>query len=71
MRLLLGPRYDGPSCRLPYTLYGLRRSTATRLIWALGRLTWNHDVPWFVEMFTYRSLATRIRFALVGSNQMS
>src|SRR3970282_2303855 len=21
-RLLLGPRYDGPSCLLPYTLYG-------------------------------------------------
>ena len=25
---------------------------ATRLIWPLGRFTWNHDCPRFVEMFT-------------------
>src|SRR3989475_11389862 len=23
VRLLLGPRYEGPSCLLPYTLYGI------------------------------------------------
>src|SRR5260370_19874194 len=27
--LLLGPRVDGPSCRLPYTQYGIRSSTVT------------------------------------------
>src|SRR6478672_8182801 len=36
MRLLLGPRYDGPSCLLPITLYGIALSTVTWYICAFG-----------------------------------
>src|SRR3972149_4323954 len=35
-RLLLGPRYDGPSCRFPITQYGMRVSVVTWYICAIG-----------------------------------
>src|SRR5688572_20565505 len=35
-RLLLGPRYDGPSCLFPITLYGIELSTVTWYICAFG-----------------------------------
>src|SRR3990170_6227887 len=71
VRLLLGTRYEGPSCRLPYTQYGILVSTVAWYIWATGNCRRYHDRPRVVEIDTPPSLATIMRSGLVGSIQMS
>src|SRR6266581_3517467 len=68
---LLGPIADGPSCRFPYTLYGMRLSTVTWYICAIGSWTWAQLFPRFVVMLTPPSWLTIIRSPLPGSIQMS
>src|SRR5712691_6096929 len=70
-RLLLGPRYDGPSCLLPYTKYGTWLSTVTWYICAIGSRTRFHVRPRLMEIEMPASFATAIRFALPGSIHMS
>src|SRR3990172_6534838 len=71
VRLLLGTRNEGPSCRLPYTKYGIRVSTVAWYIWATGSCNRYHARPRVVEIDTPPSLATIMRSGLVGSIQMS
>src|ERR1041385_3153447 len=66
MRLLLGPRVDGPSCRLPYTLYGIRLSVATWYICATGSWIWCQLLPRLIEKLRPSSCATTKRSPLVG-----
>src|SRR5687767_793406 len=69
--LLLGPRYEGPSCRLPSTQYGTWLSVVTWYIWAIGSCARDHVCPRVVEIDTPPSLPMIIRFAFVGSIHMS
>src|SRR5215472_7627055 len=50
--LLLGPRVEGPSCRFPYTKYGIWSSTVTWYIWATGSETLSHVRQRFVVIET-------------------
>src|SRR5918912_385967 len=71
MRGSLGHIADGPSCRLPYRLYGISLSTVTWYICAIGSCTWSQLFPRFVEIDTPPSWLTIIRLPFVGSIQMS
>src|SRR5512143_2843891 len=52
VRALLGPIALGPSCRFPYTLYGILLSTVTWYICATGSCTWFHVRPRLVLIDT-------------------
>ena len=71
VRLLLGPRNEGPSCRLPSTLYGIALSTVTWYIWPMGSSVACHDMPRFIETDTFWSLPTIMRSPSSGSIHMS
>src|SRR6478735_907181 len=71
VRELLGTIADGPSWRLPYTLYGIRLSTVAWYICASGSCVWIHDFPRLIETDTPPSWLTTIRLPFVGSIQMS
>src|SRR5574339_997279 len=68
---LLGPRDEGPSCRLPITLYGIALSTVTWYIWAIGSWTRCQVSPRLFVMPKPWSLPPIIRFAFFGSIQRS
>src|SRR5205085_2468539 len=70
-RALLGTIADGPSWRLPYTLYGTLLSTSAWYICASGSCSWIHDLPRLIDTETPPSWLTIIRLPLSGSIQMS
>src|SRR6185295_17212778 len=66
-RLLLGPRYDGPSCLLPSTLYGISSSTVTWYICAIGSWMRFQVRPRFTDRLVPPSFATIMRSPFRGS----
>ncbi len=69
--LLEGPIVEGPSCRLPYTLYGTRLSRATWYTCAMGSAMRRHETPRFSVIEMPPSCETAIRLPLLTSTQMS
>ena len=71
VRLLDGPRDEGPSWRFPMTEYGIRSSVYTWYIWAIGSLGRSQVSPRLVETLTPPSCPTIIRSGWSGAIHMS